>query len=57
MLWFGDFPTFGENSASTVHISDLFSSDHVGYRFALVVVCSGSFAARTEKSFSRLSVE
>jgi hypothetical protein len=57
MLWFGDFPTFGENSPSPIRISDLFSSWYVGYRFASIAVCLGSCGARMGKWFSRLSVE
>jgi hypothetical protein len=56
-VWFGDFPTFGENSPSTIRISDFFSSSHLGYRLALVDMCSGSFGAQTGQLFSRLSVE
>jgi hypothetical protein len=53
----GDFPTFGENSPSSLRISNLFSSGHVGHRFAFDSTCSGSCGAQTEKSSSRLSVE
>ncbi len=54
---FGEFSTFGENSPSTIRVTDLFSSGNVGYRFALVGTCSEYFGAQTGKLFSRLSVE
>jgi hypothetical protein len=53
----GDFPTFGENSPSTLDITGLFSCARVGYPFALVGACSGYFEAQTGKLFSRLSAD